>query len=180
MTQTRYNATMKVTRALAACLVLSSAIAWGAVPPARSLLKSAEIKAGHEHKNVLLIFHASWCGWCHKMDDLLNSAQFKPAFDHSYVIVHITVLEDKAHLADENPGGADLLSELHGAGEGIPYYVVFNPRGEALADSRNPKNIGYPSEPAEVDFFMSIMKKTSHMSATELSDLQSYLGKKGG
>ncbi|MBK7374589.1 MAG: hypothetical protein IPJ02_03205 [Chitinophagaceae bacterium] len=52
----------------------------------------------------MLIFHASWCGWCHKMDTSLNDISVKRFFDDNFVITHITVLESKGKERLENPG----------------------------------------------------------------------------
>ena len=35
---------------------------------ASTILKDAYKQAKIEKKNVFVIFHASWCGWCKKMD----------------------------------------------------------------------------------------------------------------
>jgi thioredoxin-related protein len=169
---------MKALRLIGLLVLATAAWAAPAPPAATSLLKTAEDRAGLEHKNVLLIFHASWCGWCHKLDDLLNSAAFKSDFDTSYVIVHVTVLEDDKHKADENPGGMDLLASLGGKDGGIPFFAIFDPTGQKLGDSLAPTNIGYPSEPKEVVHFMGLMKSTSKMSEAEQDKLRAFLSKK--
>ena len=170
---------MKALRLLGLLALVTSAWAGPAPLAANTMLQSAEVTAGQVHKNVLLIFHASWCGWCHKLDNLLNSGEFKASFDNSYVIVHVTVREnDPVHKADENPGGEDLLDSLGGKNEGIPFFAIFDPKGNKLGDSLAPANIGYPSEPNEVAHFMGLMKSTSHMTAAQLAQLQGFLSKK--
>jgi len=37
--------------------------------PARVIMKKALADVATTQKNVFIIFHASWCGWCHKMDN---------------------------------------------------------------------------------------------------------------
>ncbi len=32
------------------------------------------------NKNVLVIFHASWCGWCHKMDSSILELKYVKTF----------------------------------------------------------------------------------------------------
>src|SRR5579862_8782856 len=169
---------MKAFRLLGLLALVTTVWAAPVPPAAESLLKTAEVKAGREHKNVLLIFHASWCGWCHKLDDLLNSAEFKGAFDKSYEIVHVTVQENPAHKADENPGGEALLDSLGGKNGGIPFFAIFNPRGAKLGDSLAPTNIGYPSEPNEVSHFMGLIGSTSHFTVAEQAALREFLSKK--
>ncbi len=162
-----------------AALLLLTVPAWAHAPAvtATTMLKSAQAQAEKEHKNVFLIFHASWCGWCHKLDAMLNSPDFKADFDSSYVIIHVTVLEDKAHEADNTPGGMEMLDSLGGKDGGIPFFAFFDAKGNKLGDSLAPTNIGYPSEPGEVAHFMGIIKATSKMSADEQAKLQAFLSK---
>jgi thioredoxin-related protein len=40
-------------------------------------LNEAYKKANAEHKNVFVIFHASWCGWCKKLDASMNDNSTK-------------------------------------------------------------------------------------------------------
>src|SRR5476649_1027405 len=76
-----------------------------------AILSEAYKTAAKEHKNVFIIFHASWCGWCHKMDSAMNSAACKNLFDGQYVIRHLVVLESKDKVALENPGAMDLMKK---------------------------------------------------------------------
>lgn len=54
--------------------------------PASEILDAAYKTAAKEKKNVFVIFHASWCVWCHKMDTAMNDASVKAFFDKNYVI----------------------------------------------------------------------------------------------
>jgi thioredoxin-related protein len=49
-----------------ATLIIGSVVAQTPVPTASTVLSAAYKKAGDENKSILLIFHASWCGWCKK------------------------------------------------------------------------------------------------------------------
>ena len=61
--------------------------------PAKEILAAAYKQAIAENKNVLLIFHASWCGWCHKMDSSINDPSCKKFFTDHYIITHLVVHE---------------------------------------------------------------------------------------
>lgn len=151
--------------------------------PAGKVLAKAQAQAEKEKKNVLVLFHASWCGWCHKLDGVMADPTVKPFFDKSFVSTHLVVQEspDKKNL--ENPGGEELLNKWHGKDQGIPYFVVMSPKGEILADSRfkgkNGKlaNMGCPAEPEEIDAFIAMMKKTTKISASDEKALRARLGK---
>ena len=150
-------------------------------PPhgAKSVLADAQAQAKRENKNVLLIFHASWCGWCHKLDGMLNSPEVGPTMAKAYVITHVDVDEQPAKKDLENPGAADLRTSLGGDEKtGLPFFVIISPTGKTLGTSIAPKtgNIGYPAEPAEVAHFMGLMSKSSPtLSMAERAKVEAYL-----
>ena len=58
---------------------------------ATEILAKAQNQAKIENKNIFLIFHASWCGWCKKMEKNMDDPIVKPYFDSNYVKAFITV-----------------------------------------------------------------------------------------
>jgi thioredoxin-related protein len=74
---------------------ITSLFAQKAPPPAEEVMKEAFATAKKQDKKVLLMFHASWCGWCHKMDTSLNDPSVKKLFDDIFVIRHLVVFESK-------------------------------------------------------------------------------------
>lgn len=149
------------------------------VKSADIILQDAYKKAAKEKKKVFVIFHASWCGWCHKMDTAMNDAKCKKLFTDNYVITHLTVLESDKHKDLENPGAMELLKKYHGDKQGIPFWLVLDKNGKLLADSQmRPEgtsldtpgqNIGYPGSKEEIAAFQQVLKTTSALSEKELS-----------
>ena len=80
---------------LSAILLLSFVVvkAQPMAPSANDILKEAYQQATKENKNVFVMFHASWCGWCHRMDNSMNDETCKNFFTDNYVIRHLVVDE---------------------------------------------------------------------------------------
>ena len=138
------------------------------------VLRSAQKQAVREQKNIFLIFHASWCDWCHKLNTALNDPKVKKYFQDNYVFRHLVVYEYEEKKEWENPGAMEMMAEFGGVeGEGIPYWVVLDARGQFLADSRMDgqagKNSGCPAKEKEVDYFIKVLQKTSKLDADALA-----------
>ena len=132
------------------------------VPTTESILSAAYKQAAKENKNVFVIFHASWCGWCKKMDASMNNATTKKYFNDSYVTVHLTVQETSKNKKLENPGAAEYLKSHKGETAGLPFFVILNNSGKVLEDSfENGANIGCPASKSEVAAFIILLKNTS-------------------
>ncbi|WP_294201766.1 DUF255 domain-containing protein [Chryseobacterium sp. sg2396] len=134
------------------------------------ILKKALTEAKAKNKNVLLMFHASWCKWCHTMENNMKLPETKPVFEKKFVTAYVDVQEmgDKKKL--ENPGGEELMNRYKGKDAGLPFWLILNAKGEVLADSFNDKkeNLGCPSTAEEVDVFLAKLKKSSRMNDNEL------------
>jgi len=143
-------------------------------PSADAVLKEACSKAAKENKKVMIIFHASWCGWCRKMDTSLNDPSVKPYFDKSYVITHLTIDESPEKKILENPGAKELNEKWGGKDQGIPFWVIMDKDGKILADSqREPgKNVGCPAAAEEVAHFVNVLKKTSSINEAQVAAVE--------
>jgi thiol-disulfide isomerase/thioredoxin len=149
------------------------------VATAESIMNKAFAKAKVENKNVFIMFHASWCGWCKKMDASMNLESTKEMFESNYVIEHLVVKESKNNKHLENPGAAEILKENGGEKSGIPYWLIFDKDGILLADSKMLKdemtligkgsNIGCPGTQPEVEAFLFKLRETSNLSEDELN-----------
>jgi len=154
-------------------LIGSAAVAQTTMPASETVLKDAFAQAGKENKKVLLIFHASWCGWCKKMDASLNDPICKKMFDDNYVIAHLDVMEQPQKVDLENPGAMKVMTKYAGESSGLPFWLVLDVKGNVLANSLMPKdgaaigipedNVGCPASEKEVTFFDAVLKKTSNL-----------------
>lgn len=172
---------MKTTIVLLFVLLSYGALAQQATPPqADAVMKEACAKAKAEHKNLILMFHASWCGWCKKMTACFEDPTCSKYFDDNYVITYLDILERDGKKGLENPGAMDVLKNLHGNPEGgIPFWVVMTPEGKVLGNSYLPHadgtpgtandNVGCPAEDNEVAYFTGLLKNSSKLTDDQLA-----------
>ena len=160
---------------------VSSLFAQKAPLSSEEIMKEAFTSAKKQNKKVLVMFHASWCGWCHKMDTSLNDASVKKFFDDNFVIRHLVVFESKGKENLENPGALEMLEKHEGKDQGIPFWLIFDKDENFLADSRMKQivngveklqNTGCPASKAEVDYFIEVLKKTTNLEENELEKIR--------
>ena len=144
-------------------LVLACTVSFAqSVPNSGSIMAAAYKQAAKEHKNVFVMFHASWCGWCKRMDASMTDPSTQKYFDDNYVTVHLTVQENAANKGLENPGAEVFLAKYKGEKAGLPFFLVMDPKGTELGDSFvNGQNLGCPAAADEVAAFITLLKKTS-------------------
>ena len=59
---------------------------------------------------------------------------------------------------------------------GIPWLVILDAAGEQLMTSDGPKgNIGYPFEPHEIEYFLTMLKSTAKMGEERLAEVEAAL-----
>ena len=144
---------------------------------AQSIIREACKEAGQQNKSAFIIFHASWCVWCHKMDSSMNDASCAKYFKDHFVVKHVTVFEIGENEKLNDPGAKEFLAAHHADNKGIPAWFIFDKDGNLIADSqRRPpgsssdsegQNVGCPSNPQEVDYFIDVLKKTSPLSSED-------------
>ena len=159
------KATSRIFAGLLALSFALSAFASEGAKPASVILADASAIAKRDHKTVMVIFHASWCGWCHRLEKVLAEPDVKKVMDDHFVSVTLTVLERDNKKSDENPGAPDLMKQMK-SDDSLPLTGFLDPDGAILATTMKPDgeklaNIGYPGEPDEIKFYLEILKKSS-------------------
>jgi len=169
----------KLFMAFALLFIGSVSLAQGTLQSADTVLNNAYAKAAKENKKVILIFHASWCGWCKKMEASLNDPSCKKMFDDHYVTAYLDVLENPGKENLQNPRAMDVLKKYNAATAGLPFWLILDAKGNTLADSemkpagaataKPEDNVGCPTEENEVVYFTKVLKATSNLSDEDLA-----------
>jgi thiol-disulfide isomerase/thioredoxin len=150
---------MKLSLLTFICICATSTFA--APPTADQVLADAKTKAAADNKTIFVHFGASWCGWCKKLDAFLGRPDIKPVFEKYFVPITLVVQENEKNKALENPGGDAVLKKLGGP-SGLPYSAFLDTKGALIINSkREGENIGYPAQPAEIDWFVEMIKKAA-------------------
>lgn len=137
---------------------------------AQEELNNAVAEAKNTHKKVFLIFHASWCHWCHVLDTAMNEQSCKALFEKKFVIAHIVAHESTQYLKSQNLGADAMLARYQGPKRnGIPFWVIFDENGNKLADFN-----GFPSPHYAEDYaaFENILREIGGFSETELAKVK--------
>lgn len=140
---------------------------------ADDILKSALSQATYYNKNVIVIFHSSWCGWCKKLIKIFNGSEISSIINNHFVIAYVDVRErgDMIKLI-ENPGGHALMSKLGGSNSGIPYYVFMDSKGNILA-----YNNGYPKKQGVPNFVARIKNSAKNIDDGSLNRISEFMNK---
>ena len=137
------------------------------------VLNEAFSEAQLKNKKVLVIFHASWCSWCKKMEKQLKDPQISEFIDDTFVITYLTVMEAKDKKDLENPGAAEFLEQHGGARSGIPFWLIFDKNRKLLTNSLTEKgnNLGCPYSPEEVTEFSEKLKEYTDLSPQQIKSI---------
>jgi thioredoxin-related protein len=164
----KYNRSSGIAAALFIFLFLSAASPAKELRPAsaRSILDSSLRTARKSGKNVMLIYHASWCRWCARLDSVLALSPVKEILDKYFVIALLDVREKGEKIRSlENPGAYKMLKKFGGEASGLPFIVFVDRNGKMTANSNimpDNQNVGYPSADDEISAFVKLLKKVEY------------------
>jgi len=137
-------------------------------PSAEEVMAAAKSEAVVEHKPIFLVFGASWCPPCRQMEAFMGDQKIRPILEKYFVLATLHVLEQRGkHPELNSPGSEKLLGDYGGESMGVPFIVFADDHGQLIINSNRPvkgkpagENVGYPAVPTEIDWFMTMLKRT--------------------
>ena len=146
---------------------------------ATSQLKAAA-KTG---KTTFVLFHASWCGWCHKLEDFMATKEIKPIMDKHFTTLWWDVMEQGDKKSLETPGAAEYMKTWKATSAGLPWGIMLDRKGKAIGNMFKDgvkDNTGYPASADEIATFMKLLAKGApKMTAAEKSTIENALVEAG-
>jgi thioredoxin-related protein len=167
-------------------LLNSSAVNAQQRPSADEILAAAKADAAAQHKDIFLVFGASWCPPCRELDSFMADREIRPILEKYFVLAHLSVFEQRGkHPELNNPGGEKLVADLGGEAGGVPFLVFLDAQGRPLINSLRPvkgkakgENVGYPALPEEIDWFMNMLRQTlPSLTAPDARSIETWLRK---
>jgi thioredoxin-related protein len=137
---------------------------------AKAVLEEALSRASADDKRVFLTFGAVWCGWCHRLSEWLARPEVAAILDRDLLVVKIDI--------DRMTAGKEVMKQYRGQDSGgIPWSVVLDSKGKALATAQLPAGIlGYPLDPKDFDELLGVLKAhCRHIDGSQLGRLRHSL-----
>ncbi|MGO8672300.1 MAG: thioredoxin family protein [Capsulimonadaceae bacterium] len=132
--------------------------------PAMTAVANTETLAASQHKNVFVVFHASWCPDCRQFEAFLDLPTVKPIMDSHYTMLWLDEFEHSGSDVPQNSGAQELMDNYgEGKADGIPFFAVIDPEGNVLARgfTRNGDVMGMPTTSDDFDTFIAMIHDTS-------------------
>jgi hypothetical protein len=104
----------------------------------------------------------------------IESEEINPILSKYFVVTHLEMGKAK----ESNPGTDTYLAQYGGEAKGAPFLAFVDAQGKLVINSlaNGTDNIGYPAEPAEIDWFMQMLHKAApQMSKQERGTIESKL-----
>lgn len=170
---------MKSKLLLIAAFMLMSGILSAQDKPetAGKIMDDAYKIASKEGKSVMIVFHASWCGWCKKFEASVNDPSCKDFFDKHFIIRYLDILERGEKKSLETPEAIEVYNKYGGQNGGIPFFLIFDKKRNFIADSKikaagdgpekPAQNMGCPATEEEATAFIKILEKATRITDAE-------------
>src|ERR1700677_2162252 len=91
-------------------------------PRADQVLSNAKSAAVAQHKAIFLVFGASWCPPCRKLETFTGDPNIRPILEKYFILSHLNIEEERGkHPELNNPGGEKLVADYGGKSMGVPF-----------------------------------------------------------
>ena len=150
---------------------------------ANQIMTEAYFEAKLKDKKIFLMFEASWCSLCKKLENKINEREINEILSKEFIFRQLSVFELKNKNL-ENPGADKLLAEYKGLESGIPYWLILDQNGKVLANSKfgseeesligDGVNIGFPNSEQEIDSFIYKLKHSTKLNTLQLKKIENY------
>ena len=115
-------------KSIVLCICLATNFAWGTTPDsAQTLVKNAVAKAQGSEKRVLVIFRATWCKWCTRLEKAFENPEINKIIDDHFIMATLNVFErgDKVQTY-ENPGAREIIANFGDKDSGLPFLAFLD------------------------------------------------------
>lgn len=137
---------------------------------AEKALAAGLTEARKTGKPAFVRMTAPWCVWCRRLEAVLYGPEIGPLFESAVVSVEID--------QDRMPHAADVEQRLRkNVKGGIPWFAFVDGDGKTLGVSEvDGQNIGFPTEPKEIDHIVGLLKThAKRLSADQLDKIRKAL-----
>jgi len=100
----------------------------------REQIDAALAEAKTQDKHVLIVWGANWCGWCHRLEGVMqNDPSVRELLEDDYILVHIDLGHRTKHMDLAREYGCDFDAQA------IAHSTILNQDGEAIAQMPHAK-----------------------------------------
>jgi thioredoxin-related protein len=118
-----------------------------------------------EKKPLFLVFGTTRCTWCRKLEQFHHDPGVYPILVKYVILTEFDILKSTE--------GAELYKRY--GTTGFPFWTILDSTGTVLSNSvasipgvvNQSTNVGYPSKPWQIDYYLSVLKQVAPAMAKE-------------